>query len=980
MPQLLVPAAKYIRNVLPAGLLEVPDFLDDIWMEPPLIKTDPYLTMRAAFVVEQELVLAIPGLDAVSIVIGKSADVTRFMFGFDAQPTPVIGLRDLPIAIWFRSDLLVPARRKPGGSGDGAPAWERDPTRDHLEITLASVTVSVDLDGNLSVDSDASIDLPPCMIGDSGIVIEARDVSVAMDANSPPPGQPAGWRGLHIGHAALYLPGELSATVGTLELTDGYIGNGGFSGSISDTWTPAVPAELFGLAFTLSTVEIEFVQNAPVSCELTGTVTLPFFDQPIGVDIAVGLNGSFGITLSATQPGGVTSAGGLITFTKPGILTVRVDSLGFEVEAGLFTATISGKIRPEIPGIDWPEFEVRELSIDSNGNVRLEGGWLDLPRQYSLDFHGFQIDITRLGFGRTDDGGRWVGFSGGIKLVEGLTAGASVDGLRVIWHDDNSVRVSLDGVGVELDIPGTLKFAGKVSYRELPGPVHRFDGDIELDLVALDLQIDGKIVIGSASDGQGGTYTFFALYVGVELPAGIPLFSTGLGLYGIAGLIAIDMAPNKSRPPHEGEQWYDNQDGSAGWYKRPQVGVTDLATKWGPEPGAFALGGGVTIGTLADNGFIFNGKVLLVISLPGPIILIEGRANLLEERASLDDDPIFRAIAVLDFREGTFLVGIDAAYKVGSGGELIEIGGSDEFFFSLADAMAWHFYLGQKDPQERRIRARVLSLFEANSYFMVDATMLATGAWVGYDAHWSFGPLSVDIEAWIDGGVLLSVKPVYFHGELWLHGRVALRVFGLGIGLHVDARFPTDVFDPFHNLAEFSVGIELPWPLPDFDVDITLEWGPTSDRPPLPIPLKEIAVEHFKASASWPLPRGSLMLPDRDDGNGFLVLPPAASDDTAAAPSTAPVVPLDARPHLTFGRPVHDDGLVGVNPQPVVPSANPPGWERIGDPGAGQGPMRVRHSLQEVSLWRWDSGTWNQVARKGSGANQIGRASCRERV
>ncbi|MCI0687295.1 MAG: hypothetical protein L0Y54_08675 [Sporichthyaceae bacterium] len=972
MPQLLVPAAKYLRNVLPGGLVEVPDFLDDIWMEPPVVKTDPFLTMRAGFVLEQELVLAIPGLDAVSIVIGKSADVTKFLFGFDAQPTPVISLRDLPIAVRFRSDLLAPARRKPGGSGDGAPVWERDPTQDRLEITLASVTVSVDLDGNISVESDAAIDLPPCMIGDSGIVIEARDVAVTMDANNPPPGQPAGWRGLHIGHAALYLPGELSATVGTLELTDAYIGNGGFSGSISDTWSPALSAELFGLEFGLKTVEIEFVQNAPVSCELTGTVFLPFFDQPVGVDISVGLDGSFGIALSATQPGGVTSSGGLITFTKPGILTVRVNSLGFEVEDGLFTATISGWIRPEVAGIDWPEFEVRELSIDSNGNVRLEGGWLDLPQQYSLDFHGFQLDITRLGFGRTDDGGRWVGFSGGIRLVEGLTAGASVDGLRVTWYDDNSVRVSLDGVGVELEIPGTLRFVGKVAYRELPGPVHRFDGDIALDLLALDLQIDGKIVIGSASDEQGGTYTFFALYVGVELPAGIPLFSTGLGLYGIAGLIAIDMAPNKSRPPHEGEQWYENPDGSPGWYKRPQVGVTDLATKWDPEPGAFALGGGVTIGTLADNGFIFNGKVLLVISLPGPIILIEGKANLLKERASLDDNPLFRAIAVLDFREGTFLVGVDAAYKVGSGGELIEIGGSAEFFFSLADAMAWHFYLGIKDPRERRIRARALSLFEANSYFMVDATMLATGAWVGYDAHWKFGPLKVDIEAWIDGGVLLSVKPIYFHGELWLHGRVALSVFGIGFGLHVDARFEIDVFDPFHILAEFSVGIELPWPLPDFDVTITLEWGPSQDRPPLPVPLKEIAVEHFKASASWPLPRGSLLLPDRDDGNGFLALPPAASDDTAAAPSTAPVVPMDARPHLTFGRPVHDDGLVGVNPQPVLPGANPPGWDRVGDPGAGQGPMRIRHSLQEVSLWRRETGAWTQVARKGPGANPAG--------
>ena len=142
--------------------------------------------------------------------------------------------------------------------------------------------------------------------------------------------------------------------------------------------------------------------------------------------------------------------------------------------------------------------------------------------------------------------------------------------------------LTLDGVGVELDIPGTLRFKGAVSYKELPGPEHRFDGDITLQLIALDLTLDGKIVIGTTTAADGTTTSFFALYVAVELPAGIPLWSTGLGLYGIAGLMAIQMAPGKA----PAEDWFENADGSPGWYKRAPEGVTDLAAKWDPLPGA----------------------------------------------------------------------------------------------------------------------------------------------------------------------------------------------------------------------------------------------------------------------------------------------------------------------------------------------------------------------------------------------------------
>jgi hypothetical protein len=878
------------------------------------------------------------------------------------------------VGVRFPLVLLTPMKRTNGRFEIDADAGG---TPKPYEITLSG-TFTVDGNGNFSIDFPGGapgIGLDPVMIGDSGVIVEAEDIQFCLSHSESLPLDrlPSGWRGIVIRRATVHLPG-IPVLPDEVIFTDCDISAGGFSGESTVSWqgTDSPNVELFGLRFALLDVHLAFQQNAVIDSLIRATITLPFFDQPLGVDLAIGADGSFGVALSRVQPAGVTMRAGIAEFRKAEFLTISVESVGFEVKGDDFTAKVTGRIKPEFGDLDWPSFEVKELTIDSDGNAHLDGGWLDLRDQYHLDFHGFQMEITKLGFGKNDDGGKWIGFSGGLKLVDGLSAGASVEGLRIIWYDDDRApRITLDGVGVEFEVPDVLRFKGSVAYRELEEnghTVHRFDGDIKVNLIALDLQVDGQLVIGHDDTAN---YNFFAIYLGVELPAGIPLFSTGLALYGMAGLFAIEMAPDKLvLPEHEEEEWYENADGSDGWYKRRDIGVASL-DKWANQQGSLAFGAGVTIGTVYDNGFTFAGRVLLAIVLPGPILLIEGKANLLRERAKLDgaDDPVFRALAVLDGRAGTFLIGLDAQYKYDADGRLIDIRGGAEAFFSLHDASLWHLYLGEKDPREQRIRADIFQLFEANAYFMLDANQLATGAWIGFDEQWKFGPLKVTFEAWLEGNAVISWKPAYFHGDLWLHGNIELSVFGFGVAVTADAKFAADVFDPFHVLAELSVGIELPWPLPDFDADITLEWGPEPAPPPLPLPLKEIAIEHFKVTTSWPLSRGDhLLIPNYDpDEDGFRNDPdrdPAAIDgEPPPDRDVTPIVPLDCRPHLTFGRSVHDAALIGVNGQPPHPE-----YERIGDPSNNEGPAKVRYELRGIALHRWDSAAtrWVQTARKGS--------------
>ena len=477
--------------------------------------------------------------------------------------------------------------------------------------------------------------------------------------------------------------------------------------------------------------------------------------------------------------------------------------------------------------------------------------------------------------------------------------------------------MSFNGIGVEFSVPGKIHFKGEVSYKE-DGNLKGFTGGVLVELPAANLTIEGQVVFGSDLDAKSHKrFKYFALYLDGEFGKGIPLWSTDLALYGIAGLFSVNYAPDK--PPEM--LWYSMEKAKS-WFHEPPVGVTDIVAKWAPERESLALGAGATIATFSDNGFKFNGSFLLLLLFPGPVLMIEGRANFLKERAALKDEPQFHALVVLDARAGYFLIGLDAKWKADENkGALAEISGSAEAFFNFHDPRDWHLYLGKREPMEQRIRAVFARLFTANSYFMLDPKSLAVGVWIGKEDHWKFGPVKADLEAWLDANALVSFNPAQFHADLWIHGRVAVKVFKFRLGIGVDARLAADVAKPFHLVGELALVIETRFK--DFHIQVRLEWGPRPERPEIPPePFRSVGIGHFKSTAEWALPAS---------GAGSLV-------------------PMDCRPYVTFEYPVHDAIGIGVNPAPD------PGWVTIGDPATGEGSARVRFALEDVVLRR-DDGT-----------------------
>lgn len=910
--------------------------------------------------VAEELVVGLVGLEGFALVLG-GAGTSSLTLGVESSPTDLRFRLGAGLRLRFPRDMLKPVQHVAG-------EWVDDPDRPFGEIAI-SAGIVIDRDWNVAFDGANAFVLPPVMIADSGFVIEG---SVALDFSettqlpaSAALGLPASWRGIVFTSLKAYLPSSLSETVpvASLAFENFHIGSGGVSGTVALNGTPG-GGVLAGFPFVPTMLAIELRQNALTGVVLAGDLTLPFFDETVAVDVGFDLDGNLTVGLAGAQDGG------LLTLDKPGLLAMQIDGVGFTRQNGIFSVSLDGQLTPKVGGLDWPTFGVDALTIDAAGHVTIEGGGIDLRDQYVLNLYGFQFSISRLGFGTTTAGERWIGFNGGLKLVDGLTAGASVEGMRVIWSPLGPPlpRLTLEGVGVELEIPDVLSFRGSVSMREPEPGVFRFDGDIRLQIVTPELSIDGQLVVGY---NRPEDYNFLAIYIAIDLPVGIPLWSTGLGLYGIAGLFALNMEPGRETD----EAWYEIPPGKS-WYHRdpPGEGVANLR-KWEDAKGSLGLGAGITLGTVMDNGYTFSGRMLLAIVFPGPIIMVEGRADVLQSRSGLDDEPVFRTLLVIDGREGTLTAGLDARYAISDNGELIDLHGSMELFFDFEDFTAWHLHLGVDEPRERRIGGDIFfRIFHADTYFMIDAHRVKTGAWTGIEKNWKFGPLRIAIEAWIEGKSELSFKPPYFQNQLALHGGFAATVFGFGFHLGATATLHAGVFDPFRLRANLHVSIGLPWPLPDFDVDFSLEWPSDPTPPLLPLLLKELALGHDIVSTTWPLPAGTLLLPDMDNGApvaGFFDgHPPALADADMPPPGSdaIPVVPMDARPEVTFGRAVHDDAFVGSAPQPQYVSAVPAGWSRIGNPAANQGPALIRPALANISLDRWTGLTWEPVAGAGTSA------------
>ncbi|WP_250280079.1 hypothetical protein [Frankia sp. Cppng1_Ct_nod] len=879
-------------EALPFGGVLV-DALDGVWLGPVTVGDRG---VECEIVLEDELALRVPGLDFLTLAIGEAGAGTTLSLRFIPDPL-FVGLSDVPVVLRVDPAVLRPV--KPS-------SWEVDEGR-QLEIVLAHIDVGLGDDGTPTLGGQGGLTVPRCRVGDLPLIISATGVRWCSPADAPPAAAaaPDGFVGLYLKTVTVEIDGIGTAGRPLVMATDFLLGTGGVSGTVnaelSAEWTGsafdgALVTDLLGFDGALTHIQVKLHQGALTGCEIAGNVRVPYLDRIIGVSL--GFDGAGGLTAIASTPTCTFAQGSAAAAATTGpagyLLNMRTDAFELDVSRVEFTAgagrpaavAFCGRAALDVAGLDLPPVGFQGLRIDTTGQVAVDGGWIDVDTARSASLKGFPLQITKIGFGAEPDGRRWVGLNGGIKLADGLPLGASVEGLRVTWDPQtHAVDVRLDGIGIELAVPGAFSFAGTVAFFSTSA-ASGFRGSVKLKLDTVKLTVDASLMVGRTGEGT----TFFYLYLDLELPAGVPLFSTGAAVYGFAGLVATNLRPARS----DGEDWYH------GYYHRSPVGVTDAA-KWTVSPGAFAIGLGATVGSLPDTGFALSAKALLVLVLPGPQLLLQGKANFLTKKPGQKDpasEGTFEALLVLDIPGRLFQANLAAAYRIPGKGKdptLLDVTGGVETAFSWAPAPPadlWHVYLGEREPAERRIHATLFKLWQGDAWLMANRPgskaaglgrdEFVIGGSIGLSRTFDYGVAKAWFDASLLGEASISWDPPQFTGHLAVHGAGGVSAFGMSVVASVDAKMDAKAPNPWYFAVAVEIGLKIDlllftW---QFHAKLPLEFGDKDH--PLPQPITELAVlsaDHAKVDEARPL--------------------------------AGATVPPDVRPLITFTHPVADRARFG---------------------------------------------------------------------
>ncbi len=491
-------------------------------------------------------------------------------------------------------------------------------------------------------------------------------------------------------------------------------------------------------------------------------------------------------------------------------------------------------------GLDIPKVDIL---LDHESGVSF-----DVGEQTRIDL-GVLVRVTKAALGRWDEG-IWVEL--GLEVDQAtLDVGFSVSSIRLWFRNDGSLaRVTPGDVGFSLLVPGALYAKGKVALGDVTeieargflvqaAPPATPDAVFKRETYVWDVGVglrhevlDGiKSVVVSAD---------------LEWSMGVPIaFCPAVAWYGINALVAVNAQPATGAQP------------LSAWFldKAPRNQIT--VGKFEGAVDALGVGVGAVFGSTAGSGRFFSVKAGIMLQFPGPILMISGTGNLLSPRPSMGDTSsgAFAAIVVIDMSDhGYVSLDVRVDYKVPSSGALLSITVPVEFFAGWG-GQGFHLYLGRDKPLAKRVRVRVISIFDLSGYLMLDCATIPNLAETGVDipgfaiavggrAEWEWGIkarfLKIYFYLRVELNLALSLPdPVLFFAGVLLEGGLVVKVFGFGFefGVHVDASFLAR--NPWRLWGSFQITIGLPWPFPDINVTVPFSLG--DDEVPLPEPPMAVA-------------------------------------------------------------------------------------------------------------------------------------------
>jgi hypothetical protein len=759
------------------------------YTEASMWASDANLVLEVQLVWAGELVLSPPGCDAFSLVLaaggtGLSTMLVEIVLGPDFAMT----WNEATAVLRVSEDVLRDVAT--GGPAEIALSG-------NLTISPSGITL-----GNFSGGS-----LAPAYLCGTLIEVEAAGVVPVFGEVQRPLYATPDFSGLAIDSLTVRVPSAYLTLDGggTLEfvLEKGTIGNTGFSGAVSAAWSstdaePQPAGRFLGFPFRFREFSLEIEQNAIIAASLAIDIRLEELESGgaekwIGLEVAFGSEGSFSATADAT-----------VVFEFAKVLRLTATRFRLQEEDGLWTFYLSGSAALLLEGMDGPELSFTDFGITSAGDFRMpEGGGIALDSPVIVQWHFVRLTLTKLRFGHSeaDPNKLMLGLSAEVMLMEGLPAGASVEGMVAEWDPraGGLPDVRFDGIGLSFGEPGSFTASLKVGYQNSSSGIE-FRGTGSLALSALDMEISIGVVVGQDTV-EGFTYLY--LFADAKLlPTGIPIAQTGLSIYGFQGLLAYNMALNVDEAVAADERYYR-------LFSQDPIGITAVS-KWVKREGQNALGFGIVIGTL-DRGFMVHTKGMLVVAFPDLTILLQAKADFLKVKPTLGDTSEGSLDALLVYASGDASLSLDIAAQW-SLAPAYAVEGTARAFFSFEDLSAWYLEIGQ-DKDGKRVTAQAIQwgsnwLFSAGFWFRLDNDGLVTGAQLDVALRADSGGFWAEASGTAKGEMGLAWEPLQWEGMVSLTARIGAGYKGVSVSATFNGTARARLHKPFDVLITVSACVK----------------------------------------------------------------------------------------------------------------------------------------------------------------------------
>jgi hypothetical protein len=350
------------------------------------------------------------------------------------------------------------------------------------------------------------------------------------------------------------------------------------------------------------------------------------------------------------------------------------------------------------------------------------------------------------------------------------------------------LKVTAYPTSVEVDLKNVVKGKGFVDIQKDASGNADVIGSVDLVLAKSGLRMFAGLRFAPVENVT-------AILAGAEVgfPQPLPLFSTGLGVKALSALFAMHFArvegPQVGAIPPE-LQWLQEAGGTVA----RSVAKRNL---WEPEYDRWSFGVGAELELIA-NPKLLNINGMLVVDIPGPVISIFSKLNMLLPPKSNATKALANEVTIgtlgilqLDFKNKSLTLAAIVDLNLD---KLARIRAPIEFFLKFNDLSQWHFYLGHfATPVTVALELGSMPKIDAELYLMAAghaitglpgpgaSTLPGFALAFGLSAHMRLGSGKLYLDVDFDAAVKISMsQDLYMSGYLALSGELHLWKVSIG--------------------------------------------------------------------------------------------------------------------------------------------------------------------------------------------------------